>query len=224
MIEINNIKFEVEITHKKIKNLYMRLDSNKLIVSAPLSMPEYKIYNFIETRRKWIINTYNFNQYKKLTSNKYSGGNTFYIFDEKYNLIFNESSRSSYKIIGLNIYLNSKDLDSGINYLYKALNNKLLIKANEYLDFFMYLLESYGYSNKPVLVAKKMSSKWGVCYTRNNKIAISSYLIHYPDYCLKAIIIHEIVHFIVPNHSKRFYEIISNNYKDYDKAIDRLKV
>ena len=88
----------------------------------------------------------------------------------------------------------------------------------------MPMLESYGYNLYPVLNAKILKAKWGVCYTRNNKINISSYLIHYPLECLEYIMIHEMTHFIIPNHSKRFYEIIRNympNYKDAEKILKK---
>jgi len=74
-----------------------------------------------------------------------------------------------------------------------------------------------------MLKARIMSSKWGVCYTRKNQITVSSYLINYPLKALEYIVIHELVHFIIPNHSKRFYEIIANNMPDYKIANDALK-
>ena len=69
-----------------------------------------------------------------------------------------------------------------------------------------------------------MSSKWGVCYTRKNLINISSYLIHYPFECLEYIIVHEMTHFIIPNHSKRFYEIVANNMPNHKQVADKLKI
>ncbi|MBQ1625320.1 MAG: M48 family metallopeptidase, partial [Erysipelotrichaceae bacterium] len=57
-----------------------------------------------------------------------------------------------------------------------------------------------------------------------NSITISSYLIHYPLYCLEYIMVHEMTHFIVPNHSKRFYEVVVNNMPDYKRAVKRLKL
>ena len=75
----------------------------------------------------------------------------------------------------------------------------------------------------PELKCRIMTSKWGVCYTRKNKITVSSYLIHYPLQCLEYIMVHEMTHFIVPNHSKRFYEVVANHMPDYKSASNRLK-
>ncbi|MBQ6149326.1 MAG: M48 family metallopeptidase, partial [Oscillospiraceae bacterium] len=94
----------------------------------------------------------------------------------------------------------------------------------EYLDRHIDLLEEYGYEQMPELKARIMTSRWGVCYTRKNSICISSYLIHYPEECLEYIMIHEMTHFIVPNHSKRFYRIVSSRMPDYKKALEKLKL
>ena len=122
------------------------------------------------------------------------------------------------------IFLSYKDdSDEGIRYLYKYLDKQLLVKAEEYLDLYLPFLKDYGYRQIPELKARVMTSRWGVCYTRKNKITISSYLIHYPLECLQYIMIHEMTHFIVPNHSKRFYELVSLNMPDYKTASNRLR-
>ena len=89
----------------------------------------------------------------------------------------------------------------------------------KHIDF----LKDYGYNQIPKIKCKIMSSKWGVCFTRKNLINISSYLIHYPFECLEYIMVHEMTHFLIPNHSKRFYEIVSNNMPNYKVASDKLK-
>ena len=223
MVEIKGIRFNVSIERKKIKNLYLRISEQTINASAPLNMPEYEIYKFINSKRDWIYNVYNRQQIKQQTTVKYHGGDTFYIFNEKYNLIAKQADRSSCKIIGNNIYLNYSNPDTAIDYLYKYLNKDLLKYAQEYLDKYLYILKDYGYELVPELRARKTKSKWGVCYTRKNLITISSYLIHYPLDCLEYIIVHEVVHFIVPNHSKRFYRIVEQNMPYYWIANQKLK-
>ena len=114
--------------------------------------------------------------------------------------------------------------DDGIHYLYKVLDKRLLMEAEKYLQKHLAFLRDYGYMQIPELKCRIMKSKWGVCYTKKNSITISSYLIHYPLYCLEYIMVHEMTHFIVPNHSKRFYEVVVNNMPDYKRAVKRLKL
>lgn len=223
MVEIKGIKFEVEITKKKIRNIYLRVNGNKIDASCPYYVPKYEVYKFIDTRRDWIYRVYQFNENRPKNLYLYRGGDVFYVFGKAYKLV-RTVGRKKISVIGDTIYFTYKD-DSidGIKALYKYFDSALLAKANEYLKQYRPLLLDYGYNNEPVLNARIMTSKWGVCYTRNNKINISSYLIHYPYECLQYIMVHELTHFIIPNHSKRFYEIIANNMPDYKKADSLLK-
>ena len=223
MIEIKGIQFSVNIERKRIKNLYLKVNGTTIEASVPFYVLDYEVYKFINTKRDWVYNAYLHSQYKMKTTLKYMGGDSFYIFNEKYNLITNKANRSSCKIVDKNIYLNYSNEETKIDYLYKYLDSKLLLEAKKLLDKYMYMLIDYGYKYTPELSARKMTSRWGVCYTKKNKINVSSYLIHYPLDCLEYIIVHEITHFIVPNHSKRFYEIIERNMPNYKKANEKLK-
>ena len=223
MLEIKGIRFEVEITHKKIRNLYMRLKEDKLVVSAPLRMPDHEVYRFIESKRNWIYRTY-LRQKEKRNGNLYTSGDTFYIFDKPYRLV-RMTGRKGVSIRDDTIFLSYGQGDEdAIRYLYKYLDRYLMERAEYYLDKHLPFLRDYGYLLKPVLKCRIMKSKWGVCYTRKNTIGISSYLIHYPLECLEYIMVHEMTHFIVPNHLKRFYEVVSNNMPDYKEAVERLKL
>jgi predicted metal-dependent hydrolase len=127
---------------------------------------------------------------------------------------------------GETIVLTYKDSDPDkiLHFLYKHLDRYLLEEAKPYAEKYQDMLRDYGYTEIPSFKARIMKSKWGVCYTKKNSITISSYLIHYPLYCLEYIMVHEMTHFIVPNHSKRFYEVVVNNMPDYKRAVKRLKL
>lgn len=223
MIEIRGVRFEVRIVHKAIRNLYLRLKDEEILATAPLLMPDFEVYRFIERKRDWIYKTYERVKRKEATSRIYNGSDVFYIFDVPYRLV--RSAGKSFASIGdRTIFLNYRDdSEDAIRYLYKNTDKELLAKARFYLNKHLPFLRDYGYSLTPELKCRIMTSKWGVCYTKKNRIMISSYLIHYPLECLEYIIVHEMTHFIVPNHSKRFYELVAGNMPDYKIAQKRLK-
>ena len=223
MVEIKGIKFNVEITKKRIRNIYLKVDGETIKASCPYYVPQYEVYKFIETKRNWIYKAYEYNCNRAKYTLMYRGGDMFCIFGKPYKLIRN-IGRKKVNVTEDTIYFTYKD-DSfdGIKALYKYFDNVLLNKAKEYFDNHKNMLDDYGYLNMPDINARIMTSKWGVCYTRNNKITISSYLIHYPYVCLEYIMVHEMTHFIVPNHSKRFYEIVANNMPNYKDANNLLR-
>ena len=223
MIEVKGIKFEVTITKKKIKNIYLRLEGNVINASCPYYVPNYEVYKFIESKKSWIYNVYLYNMNKPKNRYLYRGGDVFFIFGEEY-ILNRNIGKTKVNIVDKNIYFTYKDnSDNAIKALYKQLDSMLLNKAMDYFKAHSKMLEDYGYINVPEIKARIMTSKWGVCYTRNNKITINSYLIHYPLDCLEYIMVHEMTHFIIPNHSKRFYEIVSNNMPNYKQADSKLK-
>lgn len=223
MVSIKGINFEVEITKKKIKNIYLRIEDNKIVASCPYYVPKYEVYKFIENKSNWIYKVYQYNNNRPKNVYMYRGGDLFYIFGKPYKLV-RSIGRKKISIIENTIYFTYKD-DSfdGIKALYKELDKQLLNGAKSYFNKHRNMLEDYGYIDIPEINARIMTSKWGVCYTRNNKINISSYLIHYPLVCLEYIMVHEMTHFIMPNHSKRFYDIVANNMPDYKEANNFLK-
>lgn len=224
MIEIKGISFKVEIHRKRIRNLYLRVEDDTILASAPLNMPEYEIYSFINTKRNWIYNTYNYYQYKNNVTHMYKGGDIFYVYNVPFKLV-KSIGKKNITVRENTIYLTYKnDSEDSIKYLYKYFDKLLIIKAEEFLLKHLDFLKDYGYNLTPEIRCKIMSSKWGVCYTRKNLINISSYLIHYPFECLEYIIVHEMTHFIIPNHSKRFHEIVANNMPEYKRASDKLKL
>ena len=51
---------------------------------------------------------------------------------------------------------------------------------------------------------KDMSSRWGSCSLNTRKISLNIRLANKDDDCLKMVLIHELVHFYVPNHGSTF--------------------
>lgn len=224
MLEIKGIRFEVEINRKINRNMYLRVKDRKVIVNVPYLMPDHEIYRFIEKRKDWIYKVYSYGEYKKRNSYLYRGSDTFYIHARPYKLVRN-IGKKSVSITGDTIFLTyQNDSDDAIKYLYRYLDRSLLDKAQALYQRYQGLLSDYGYHLVPEIRARVMTSRWGVCYPKKNRITISSYLIHYPLECLEYIMVHEMTHFIIPNHSKRFYRIVGEYMPEYKKAVEELKL
>ena len=68
-----------------------------------------------------------------------------------------------------------------------------------------------------------MKSRWGVCFPNKHSITLSTRLIHYPVECFEYVLLHEYAHFLVPNHSKEFYEVIEKYMPDYKERIKKMR-
>jgi hypothetical protein len=85
----------------------------------------------------------------------------------------------------------------------------------------------YWYSNfnkripYPTLTIRKMTSRWGVCNSKLNRVTLNLELIKKDISCLDYVIVHELSHFIEMNHSNRFWKVVGENYPNY-KEIRRI--
>ena len=62
---------------------------------------------------------------------------------------------------------------------------------------------------------RKMKSVWGICKFREAKITFNSYLYYMSDYFLEYIVVHEMAHLFVHNHSDKFYSLVKSYLPDY---------
>lgn len=76
------------------------------------------------------------------------------------------------------------------------------------------IIEKYGVA-MPKVTVRKMKTLWGSCSVNRGAITFNFYLIKarmpYIDY----VILHELTHFLYPNHSKQFYMFLSNYMPDW---------
>ena len=75
----------------------------------------------------------------------------------------------------------------------------------------------------PNLKIRKMTSRWGVCNIKNHNVTLNLELSKYNIECLDYVIVHELSHFIHPNHSKEFWLLVSKYYPNFKLIRKKLK-
>ena len=67
------------------------------------------------------------------------------------------------------------------------------------------------------ITIRNMKSLWGSCTFTTHDIRFNAKLFYMSDYFLEYIVVHEMAHIFVHNHSKKFYDIVSKYLPDYKK-------
>ncbi len=110
-----------------------------------------------------------------------------------------------------------------VDKLIEKFANKLALELfQQGIKHYAAFLKDY-HLNEPTLSIKKMTSRWGSCNWRKNKINLNRYLIHYDRNFINYVIIHELAHLIVHDHSRAFYQLVERyepRYRIYRK-LDR---
>lgn len=205
-IEIDNNIYDIEVIKKNNKNTYVRVKNGKIVVTTNYLTSNKSIIKLINDNKESIIDMINKDQ-KKQDKN-----NNFYYFGKKYDIVygFNEIEFSEDKIY----VKDKKSLDKYIN--------KDIIKI--YMDRINYWYNIFEENiPKPNLKIRKMTSRWGVCNIRNHNITLNYMLYKYDIKCLDYVIVHELSHFIYPNHSKNFWSLVGKYYPLYKECRKMLK-
>lgn len=201
----NNINYQVEIVKKNNKNTYLRVKNGKIIVTTNYFVSSKQIEKLIRDNTSFI------NKCLDKYNNKIED-NSFKLFGTEYDIIYGFSNT---EIETNKIY--TKDSKS----LNKYLTKYIYAIYEERLNYWYNIFEEK--IPVPNLKIRKMTSRWGVCNIKNHNVTLNLELSKYNTRCLDYVIVHELSHFIYPNHSKSFWNLVSKYYPNYKKIRKELK-
>lgn len=213
-----------KVERKKVKNINLRVDKDlNVYISAPLNLDSYYIENFIKSKKDWIDK--NINRFKNIKE-EYGQGNIddgaiLRYLGKKYILKIEESSYN--KVYVDDKYIVMKIVDNNESLRNKLLEEWYYEKASKIIKELFYKI--LGIMNESVEKFKinKIKGKWGYCIPLKREICLNVDLIKRSQFEIEYVIIHEIVHLKVPNHSKMFYQNVEIYMKDYKLAEKMLK-
>lgn len=208
---------EVEVVKKKIKNmhLYILPPDGNVRVTAPKWVSDSAIEAFVESKYDWIKKQQQVVQNRAKNDVSYSNGDVIYIWGECYKLFvvkdnhFSLSYDEQLKVAYMSV--SSEDKETNDKHLLEWYREQLKIEVAYYLP----LWESKTNMHASSWQTKNMKSRWGTCNTTSNKIWLNVQLAKRPKICLEYVILHELAHTVVPNHSKEFKAILDLYMPDW---------
>lgn len=218
-IEISGIT--VDIQKKNIKNMHLAVlpPDGKVRVSAPMHLSDESISMFVRTKLGWIKKQQEkFALQPRQSEREFISGETLYVLGKQYFL------RVMYSYKGNSLVLNGNEAvltvrkestarqrEAFVNEWYRDL---LKEKISIYLPKWEQITGLYCDSWQ----TKYMTTRWGTCNTNTRKIWFNLQLAKKPIECLEYVILHELAHFKVRNHSKDFVAIM-DQYMPYWREI-----
>ena len=201
---------DVRIDHKNIKNmhLYVKPPKGTVSVSAPLNMGDDSIERFVRTKISWVkAQQAKFAGQLRQTERQYVSGETLYLWGKQYFLQVDYGNRNTLELSGNTAILtvrresSAKQRTNFVNEWYrKLLKNeitRLLPKCEAATGL---KCDSWQ--------TKYMTSKWGTCNIEERKIWLNLQLAKKPVECLEYIILHELIHLRVKNHTADFSALL----------------
>ena len=205
-IELNGNRYEIEIIKKNNRNTYVRVKNGKIVVTTNYFTSKNSIIKLIKDNEDSILRMMN------KDSKRMEKSENFYYFGRVYDVIygFNDVDITDDKIY----VKDKKSLD-------KYINKNISLIYEDRLNYWYNLFEEK--IPVPNLKIRKMTSRWGVCNIKNHNVTLNYNLSKYDICCLDYVIVHELSHFIHPNHSADFWNLVCKYYPRYKDVRKMLK-
>ena len=208
---IAGIKIEVE--RKKIKHTHLAVypPDARVHVSAPEDLPDRDLRSFLASKIGWIRD-----QRKvvlaqpRQTRRQYVSGESVYCLGRRYKLSVVMEDRYATERVAwggnkLSLYVMegaSRDHKEKIieSWQKSMLNECLAGKMKAWCGKLKIIL--------PEIEIRKMKTRWASCIQRRNKIVFNAALGRVPARCIEYVVVHELTHFEVANHSAEFVRLM----------------
>lgn len=227
-IEISGIQIEIE--KKNIKNLHLTVvpPNGKVHVSAPLHLTDESIAMFVRTKLGWIKKQREiFANQPRQNEREFVSGETLYLFGQQYFLRVEYSYKGNSLVLSGNEAVltvrkesTAKQRETFVNEWYRAL-------LKEKIEIYLPKWENITGLHCDSWQTKYMTTRWGTCNTNTGKIWLNLQLAKKPLECLEYVILHELAHLKVSNHSKDFVAILDRYmpyWRETRKLLNELKL
>lgn len=214
-LKCENRTIPITVERKKIKTVRLRVYPECIVkISAPYSVTEEFLTDFIIKRQKWIEEKLDYFANAKRQASE--NGASVRMLGEDFTLSVREGREYIYKE-GQTIYISSSDTQNHEKLMtlfdmwWRDESMKIL---KQYVDALYPIIQKYGIPY-PSIYLRKMKTLWGSCSVRKNKVTFNQYLTKAKPECVEYVVLHELAHFIHPNHSKNFYDFLSIYMPDW---------
>lgn len=204
-----------KIIKSKRKSISLVIKSNgDFIVRAPLRSKETDIFKFINQKENWIIS-----KRKEQMSNivhplEFNGCEHITLLSKEYQISYHDKTKVEIDDNQLKLpKVHPKQ--SLIAYMKKLAKQQLNITALE-------LAKKFNFSFSKISISSATTC-WGSCSAKNN-LHFTYKLVMCPKEVIEYIVLHELCHTKVKNHSKDFWSLVAQcdpNYKEHEKWLKK---
>lgn len=194
--------YNVEITRKRMKNIRYRLNDNTFKISAP----------YLATHRSIMSGLNKFADRLIASQKPKASGNDFiYIFGYRY--FFSNNGGE------INFSNGQKLKYSSFDDFEKKMKKIFLPIVTERVRYFEHLMNLKPHNVR----VRKMTSRYGSNSKRTHTVTFALKLYSYSVDILDAIVVHELSHTVVFNHSKAFYDVVFKYCPNYKVLHNKLR-
>ena len=207
----STISFSLEYRERKTLGIEVHPDSS-VIVKAPHNSSLETICNKVSNRARWITKQQRqFSQYAPtLPAPEYVSGEGYRYLGRQYRLKVIPSHQETVRLWHGKLEVNTshpeniKQVENLVNRWYRERAQQIYLERYQYCT---HLVAQYGIQHDRSFELRTMHKRWGSC-TKEGKIILNPMLVLAPKDCIDYVIIHELCHIRIHNHSQDFYKLL----------------
>ncbi|BAX82288.1 M48 family metallopeptidase [Labilibaculum antarcticum] len=214
--------------NRRFKRLSVRIAPKKGVwVNVPYGITYKDAISFAKQNKAWIITNKVKTARKENKQTLFTPEITFRTHFHQLKLSPSEVNNYSAKLLNgvleviypLTTSIQNGDLQT---FIQNSITETLRREANHYLPIRIKELATYcGFSYKSVQI-KNTKSRWGSC-THDNKINLNLHLMRLSHELCDMVILHELCHTKVKNHSNDFYELLALHCSELTRKRKEIK-
>lgn len=212
---------EYELTRRSVRNLNLRvLPDGRVRVSAPRGVPEAAVSRFVASHGA-LIRTAREKEALRLARSpmptEFTGGEAVTLLGRIVPLSVREGPRDAVFFAPDGVTMRTRfpgDRDKKAKLFDRELT-ALCRSVFEQTARAMYARFPSPAFPFPTLRVRSMTSRWGSCLNRKGVVTLNKKLIEAPPACIEYVALHELAHFVHPDHSPRFHALLTALMPDW---------
>lgn len=217
--ELNTV-IPVLVERKRIKTCRLKVFPDKTVkFSVPENTPQHWIEEYLNSKNQWLSKKIAiFEKVKGYAATDVirSGISIRYLGEDLIFAVSRCDKNAVYKE-GKNLHICAPDINDQEKIFAqfdKWWRNESLQVLNVQVEKLYPIIEKYKV-DRPKVMLRKLKTLWGSCSPRMGTITFNQYLTKATPACIEYVVLHELIHFLYPNHSRLFYDFLSNYMPDW---------
>lgn len=217
-IEYGSVVMEYTVEYRDRKTLGVCVHPDGSVdIKAPVETPLEQIRKHVHRRAPWICKQQRyFSSFGIHTpERKYVSGESHLYLGRQYMLRIVDSELNEVHYKGNILEVECRHREDARHLLIAWYRKRAEIKFNEYAGPLVARFSRHQVKPSGIKL-KEMETRWGSC-TASGQILLNPKLIGASRICIEYVILHELCHLVHRNHTKAFYELLSQEMPDWKK-------
>jgi len=212
---------EVEVERKAIKHTHLSVfpPDARVHVSAPATLSDDDLMSFLVSKAAWMRRQIaSVLAQPRESRREYASGENVYLLGRRYRLLVRPGSgEAGVRVDGTTVVMEGRGLDSRAARESRMMDwqrGELRRVLNRLVSKWGAALDEEG----AAFEIRRMRNRWGSCNATRRRMYFNLALARVPIRCIEYVVVHELTHFRVENHSALFERLMTRRLPRWREA------